>query len=82
MSEDQETKRLLDLLDRTLEELHREGMEHIQILACWNEQGESRSLFRGTGNFYARFGTAHEFLDFQRARSHHETKRREYSDEP
>ncbi len=41
-----------------------EHFDAVQILATWNEQGETRSLNRGTGNWYARQGLAHAFINF------------------
>ena len=36
---------------------------HIQILASWNEEGLSKAIYTGVGNWYARQGLAHEFIN-------------------
>jgi hypothetical protein len=52
-----------------------EHFDHVQILATWpDENGEgSRSLYRGTGNWFARQGMAHDFIAMDQA----ETQARE-----
>ena len=37
--------------------------EAVQVMVSWNEQGETRCLKRGGGNWYARQGMAHEFIN-------------------
>lgn len=39
-----------------------EHFDAIQILVTWNDNGNSYSLARGSGNWYARQGLAHEFI--------------------
>ena len=36
---------------------------HIQVLATWNSGGNSHSVHTGVGNWYARQGLAHEFIN-------------------
>lgn len=79
--EDKEMERLSKLMDKVLEELHREGMEHIQIFATWNEQGKTHFLKNGTGNFYARIGMCQEFLETQSSRVHHHVRYNEFNHE-
>ncbi len=35
---------------------------HIEILATWTEEGKTKSVATGYGNWYARQGMAHEFI--------------------
>lgn len=44
-----------------------EHFEAVQILATWTEDGTCRHVKRGTGNWYARMGTAHEFIETNKA---------------
>lgn len=39
-----------------------EHFDHVQILATWNDSGISKNLYRGTGNWFARQGMAHDFI--------------------
>lgn len=43
----------------------REFFPHVQILVTWERDtdGNTRDLFSGSGNWYARVGMAHEFLN-------------------
>jgi hypothetical protein len=43
---------------------------HIQVLATWNEGGLSKMINTGTGNWYARQGLAHEFINADIAQEH------------
>lgn len=36
--------------------------DSVQIMVSWNEEGVSRCLKRGNGNWYARQGMSHEFI--------------------
>lgn len=45
----------------------REHFEAVQILASWTEDGVCYSSARGAGNWYARQGMAHEFIQRDRA---------------
>ncbi len=57
----------------TPEEIHRlvEGVatqlsEHfdaVQILVSWNEEAICKNLYAGAGNWYARQGMAHDFIN-------------------
>lgn len=39
-----------------------EHFDHVQLLISYNEQDNTRSLFRGSGNWFARQGMAHNFI--------------------
>lgn len=54
------------LLDRKLAELA-EVFDHVQILATWDSEGSTKTLKRGFGNWHARVGMAHEFIDWGRS---------------
>lgn len=45
-----------------------EHFDHVQVLVTWEEQGVSKSCFKGAGNWYARQGLAHEFINSDIAR--------------
>ncbi len=58
--------------DALLSHVARQLGEHfdaVQILATWNEQATTRFAHIGVGNFYARTGMAHEFLDIDQSRN-------------
>jgi hypothetical protein len=40
-----------------------EHFENVQIMVTWNEGGITKSCFRGVGNWHARQGMAHEFIN-------------------
>jgi hypothetical protein len=40
-----------------------EHFDAVQILVSWNEQGQSHCMKSGAGNWYARQGMAHEFIN-------------------
>lgn len=48
-----------------------EYFEHIQIMVTWEENGETRAYYYGKGNWYARMGLAHEFIEKDKAQIHH-----------
>ena len=51
---------------KMLEELSAKLSEHfdaVQIMATWNEDGLTKCVNRGNGNWYARQGMAHEFIE-------------------
>lgn len=50
-----------ELVDRALCMLH-EHFDACQINVSWNEQGETRAVYRGTGNWHARIGMAYDFI--------------------
>jgi hypothetical protein len=49
------------LVDAALRTLH-EHFNAVQVLVSWNEQAETRAVYRGTGNFHARIGMAYDFI--------------------
>jgi len=49
------------IIDDALKVLH-EYFDAVQILTSWNEQAETRAVYRGTGNFHARIGMAYDFI--------------------
>lgn len=50
------------LLDETAARLG-EHFGSVQIMVSWNEEGLTKSLKRGCGDWYARQGLAHEFIN-------------------
>ena len=40
-----------------------EHCDAVQIMLSWNENGQTYCLKRGCGNWYARQGMAHEFIN-------------------
>lgn len=44
-----------------------EHFDAVQILVSWNEENSSICVKRGCGNWYARKGMAHEFIDMDAA---------------
>lgn len=56
-----------DIVAKCLHELG-EHFESVQILATRTESGWTQRCFSGTGNFYARLGMAHEFIDEDNAK--------------
>lgn len=40
-----------------------EHFEAVQIMVSWNDEGLSKCVKRGCGNWYARQGMAHEFIN-------------------
>lgn len=47
-----------------------EHFEAVQILASWTDQGVTHGSKRGCGNWYARQGLAHEFINQDMAHEH------------
>ena len=45
-----------------------EQFETVQILVSWTHEGRTSSIKRGVGNWYARQGMAHEFINEDIAR--------------
>jgi len=39
-----------------------EHFDHVQILTTWNDRGITKNLYRGSGNWFARQGMAHDFI--------------------
>lgn len=50
------------LVDRVVEQLS-EHFDAVQIMVSWNEQSQTRAVKAGSGNWYARQGMAHEFIN-------------------
>lgn len=46
-----------------------EQFDSVQILVTFDEDGYTKSCFRGCGNFYARQGMAREFIQIDQARN-------------
>lgn len=44
-------------------DLLREHFDAVQILATWNETGLTKTCARGSGNWHARQGMAHDFIN-------------------
>lgn len=54
-----------ETLERMLDDVCARLVEHgdaVQVMMTWNEDGATKRLFRGAGNWYARQGMAHEFI--------------------
>ena len=47
-----------------------EHFEAVQILVSFNAEGRTNCLKRGVGNWYARQGMAHEFIEQATAQEH------------
>jgi hypothetical protein len=47
----------------------REHFDAVQILSTWTENGICYSRYYGSGNWYARTGLAHEFLEQDQAQT-------------
>lgn len=39
-----------------------EHFDSVQIMCSWSEDGYTKSINRGCGNYYARLGMAHDFI--------------------
>ena len=50
------------LLEETTAKLA-EFFDAVQIMVSWNEERQTRCSKRGSGNWYARQGMAHEFIN-------------------
>jgi hypothetical protein len=51
-----------ELVKRLLSQLS-EHFETAQVLVSWQEEGRTRTVYRGSGNMHARNGMARDFLD-------------------
>jgi hypothetical protein len=60
---DEEHERLLEDCASMLGE----HFDAVQILACVTVGGLTKCVKRGTGNWYARQGMAHEFIEMEKA---------------
>lgn len=58
MSEEQNEQLLRECAERL-----GEHFDAVQILVSWNEEGLSKMRKMGAGNWYARQGMAHEFIN-------------------
>lgn len=47
----------------------KEHFDSVQILATWDEEGETRVMRPGFGNWYARQGMAQEFVEMDRCQA-------------
>lgn len=56
---DEEKLKTLDTIASNLGE----HFDHVQILVSWQEEGMTKNLQRGSGNWFARQGLAHEFIN-------------------
>lgn len=59
-----------EALEKMMEECLAKLGEHfdaVQILATRHEDKKSESIHKGTGNWYARFGMVHEFINKETA---------------
>lgn len=56
------TEEVEELLEKTAAALG-EHFDAVQVLVSWNEDGATTCVKRGAGNWYARQGMAHEFIN-------------------
>ena len=63
---DQETENLLTGIASQLGE----HFDVVQIMVSWNDQGLTYARKTGCGNWYARQGLAHEFINSDTAQEH------------
>jgi hypothetical protein len=63
---DKEATKLGELCDEVLLKLG-EHFDSLQIMATTTEAEGTRTWFRGTGNWFARQGLAHEFIGREQA---------------
>ena len=50
------------VVEKTLHDLG-EHFEHVQLLMTRTVEGSTHTVFKGVGNWHARFGMAHEFIN-------------------
>lgn len=62
MATESEIQAKIDFIDAKLRELG-EHFDHVQILTTWNQEARTFNVYRGTGNWYARQGMAHSFIN-------------------
>lgn len=58
-----------------------EHSDAVQVLLCYNEEGESVVHYNGGGSWRARIGMMTEMLNIDKARAFHQVKKDEYPDE-
>jgi len=51
-----------EILGKTISTLG-EHFDHVQILTSWADQTDTQTLYKGCGNWYARQGMAHDFIN-------------------
>ncbi len=51
-----------DLINQAVNVL-REHCTSVHVMVSFQEEGQTRSIHRGCGDFYARMGLAHEFIE-------------------
>ncbi len=73
--------RINELTERFLLEVG-EHCDAVQVLATWNEEGESQRHASGKGNWYARTGMALEFLEMAKARNQYYVRNKEFPTDP
>lgn len=61
----EELRKLVENAARTLSE----HAEHVQVMVSWNEETITHRVYSGTGNWYARQGMAHEFIQMDVAQT-------------
>lgn len=62
------TAEMRQMCERHAQELS-EHADHVQIMVTWNEEANSHRVFTGCGNWYARQGMAHEFIECDKAQT-------------
>jgi len=55
-------KEITELINKTASDLG-EHFDAVQILVSWNDNGQTTASYSGCGNWYARQGMAHEFIN-------------------
>lgn len=59
-----------------------EHFDAVQIMVTWQENGLTKNICRGSGNWYARQGMAHEFINADIAQENARQLAEELNDEP
>lgn len=59
---------LMALIDKFASDLG-EHCDAVQILTSWNDNGVTSALYRGSGNWHARQGMAHEFINMDQCQN-------------
>lgn len=58
-----------EVVDKALHDLG-EHFEHVQILLTRTVEGRTHSVMKGCGNWHARIGICHEFINNEVAQEH------------
>lgn len=66
MATEAEIQAKIDFIDSKLRELG-EHFDCVQILVSWNQEAKTFNVYRGGGNWFARQGMAHSFINQDRA---------------